>query len=40
MGLGLSIVEQIMDEHHGDLEIESEEGAGTRARLWLPLASA
>ena len=40
VGLGLSIVEQIMDEHHGSLELDSEEGAGTRARLWLPLAGA
>jgi len=40
IGLGLSIVEQIMDEHGGGLELVSEEGAGTRALLWLPLASA
>lgn len=36
IGLGLSMVERIMKLHGGGLEIESEEGRGTRVCLWLP----
>jgi signal transduction histidine kinase len=37
VGLGLPIVEQIVDEHGGGFELASEQGSGTRAVLWLPL---
>ena len=40
IGLGLSIVEQIMQAHGGSLELQSVAGEGTRARLWLPLDAA
>jgi signal transduction histidine kinase len=36
VGLGLPIVEQIIDEHGGGFELTSEPGSGTRALLWLP----
>ncbi len=36
-GLGLSIVKAIAVAHGGDVEITSQEGAGTRVRLILPL---
>ena len=36
VGLGLSVVEHIMKRHGGGIEIESEEGRGTRVCLWLP----
>lgn len=35
-GLGLAIVKKIVDDHGGKLEIESEEGKGTRCRVYLP----
>lgn len=38
-GLGLPIVQRIMDEHDGGLAIESEEGGGVRVVLWLPRAA-
>lgn len=38
VGLGLVIVRQIMQQHHGDIEISSKPGQGTRITLWLPLA--
>ena len=34
-GLGLSITRQIIEEHHGRLEIISSGGEGTRCRIWL-----
>jgi len=37
VGLGLSIVKQIMELHHGGIDIFSEEGQGTQVRLWLPI---
>lgn len=36
VGLGLPVVKQIMEQHDGGIEIESEEGRGTRVCLWLP----
>lgn len=39
-GLGLSIVRKIIDEHGGELDIESEEGVGTTITLILPCRGA
>lgn len=36
VGLGLPVVMQIMEQHGGGIEIESEEGRGTKVCLWLP----
>ena len=36
-GLGLMIVQQIVREHGGTMEIESDEGHGTTVRIKLPL---
>jgi len=36
VGLGLPVVKHIMEQHGGGIEIESEEGRGTRVCLWLP----
>ena len=36
-GLGLSISQRIVREHGGRIELESEAGRGTCARIWLPL---
>jgi PAS domain S-box-containing protein len=36
VGLGLPVVKQIMEQHGGGIEIETEEGRGTRVCLWLP----
>jgi len=36
VGLGLPLVKQIMEQHGGGVEIESEEGRGTKVCLWLP----
>ena len=35
-GLGMLIVRRILREHGGELEVESEEGAGTTVTLYLP----
>ena len=35
--LGLSIVKQIVDLHHGQIEIRSKEGFGTTVIIRLPL---
>jgi signal transduction histidine kinase len=35
-GLGLFIVSQIVHEHHGHIEVESEEGRGTIMRVTVP----
>lgn len=36
MGLGLPVARRIMELHGGGIEIETEEGRGTRVCLWLP----
>jgi signal transduction histidine kinase len=36
VGLGLPVVKQIMEQHGGTVEVETEPGRGTRARLRLP----
>jgi PAS domain S-box-containing protein len=36
-GLGLMIVQRIVREHNGRIELESRVGEGTRFRIWLPL---
>ncbi len=37
-GLGLMIVQRIVRDHGGRIELDSREGKGTTFRLWLPLA--
>jgi signal transduction histidine kinase len=36
-GLGLSIVYRIIDEHRGNIHVDSEVGKGTTFRLLLPV---
>ena len=37
VGLGLPVVQEIINQHGGKIEINSEVGQGTQAILWLPL---
>lgn len=39
-GLGMSIVKEIVELHHGYVDIKSEHGAGTTVTLWLPADNA
>ena len=36
VGLGLSIVKGIMEQHLGGIDIDSQVGIGTKVILWLP----
>ena len=36
-GLGLSIASRIVEEHHGRLDVRSEEGRGTTFTITLPI---
>lgn len=40
VGLGLSIIKQIVEQHSGWVEVESELGRGTKIAFWLPFKSA
>jgi signal transduction histidine kinase len=39
IGLGLSIVKSIMEEHGGGIKISSQKDAGTTVVLWLPISN-
>lgn len=36
VGLGMPTIKQILQQHGGDIDVESEEGKGTTVTLWLP----
>ena len=36
VGLGMVVVKNIVDQHHGEINIESKEGVGTTVTLRLP----
>lgn len=40
VGLGMPTVKQIMEQHGGDIEIDTKEGKGSSVTLWLPNGAA
>jgi len=38
IGLGLTVVKRVLEQHGGDVEIISDVWSGTRFKLWLPLS--
>ena len=36
LGLGLAFVKKIVDMHHGEIELQSDMGKGSRICIWLP----
>jgi len=40
LGLGLSLVQQMIDVHNGRLEVESSEGSGSTFRVFFPASLA
>jgi signal transduction histidine kinase len=38
-GLGLAICKQIVENHHGRIEVDSQVGKGTTFSVWVPLAT-
>ncbi len=39
-GLGLATARRFVEQHGGRLDLESQPGAGTTVRVWLPVSSA
>jgi signal transduction histidine kinase len=37
LGLGMTIARKIVEEHGGEVRLESRSGEGTRVTLWMPL---
>ena len=37
-GLGLSLAKAVIDQHGGEITVESETGQGATFRVWLPVA--
>jgi signal transduction histidine kinase len=37
-GLGLAIVQRIVESHGGTVTVESRNGSGTRFQVWLPVS--
>jgi signal transduction histidine kinase len=36
-GIGMKIVKDVVDAHHGRISVESESGKGTTFHIWIPL---
>ncbi len=37
VGLRLTVIDEIVHRHNGEMEVESKVGEGTAVRLWLPV---